>query len=115
MLGPVKWLGAQPTCSGLPVTLHVRTCRIFRMVRTFDPSGLEVNPAESDSAVRYRHGEFESSHGQASSLLLCRGTVDRGEQILTGPRELVHERESFIGGYLWQLSGPEIGGLGCAV
>src|ERR1700757_2919764 len=35
---------------------------------------------------------------------------------LAGPRELVHgERESFIGGYLWQLSGPEIGGLGCAV
>jgi len=36
---------------------------------------LGVNSAESDSAVRYRHGEFESSHGQAGSLLVCRGTV----------------------------------------
>jgi hypothetical protein len=59
----------------LPVTLHIQTCRICRMVRAFDPSGLEVNPAESDSAVMYRHGEFESSHGRASSLLVCRGTV----------------------------------------
>jgi hypothetical protein len=47
----------------LPVTLHIRTCRICRMVRAFGPSGLEVSSAESDSAVRYRHGEFESSHG----------------------------------------------------
>jgi hypothetical protein len=61
--------------AALPATLHVRTCRICRMVRAFGPSGLEVNSAESDSAVRYRHGEFESSHGQASSLLVCRGTV----------------------------------------
>jgi hypothetical protein len=30
---------------------------------TFDTSGVQVNSAESDSAVRCRHGEFESSHG----------------------------------------------------
>jgi hypothetical protein len=36
------------------------------------PVRVEVNSAES---VRYRHGEFESSHGQASSLLVCRCTV----------------------------------------
>ena len=58
--------------AAVPVTPHIRTCLIGRMVRAFDPSGLEVNSAESDSAVRYRHGEFESSHGQASSLLVCR-------------------------------------------
>jgi hypothetical protein len=54
------------------------------MVRVFDPSGLEVNPAESDSAVRYRHGEFESSHGQASSLLVV-APLDRGEHIKQRP------------------------------
>ena len=51
------------------------------------PSGLEVNSAESDSAVRYRHGEFESSHGQASSFF-CLSVVapfDRGEQIQQRP------------------------------
>jgi hypothetical protein len=41
------------TCRHLPVTLHIRTCRICRMVRAFDPSGLK-EAAESDSAVRYR-------------------------------------------------------------
>ena len=32
---------------------------------------------------------------------------------VTGPLELVHgERESFIGGYSWQLSGPAVGSPG---
>jgi acyl-CoA synthetase (AMP-forming)/AMP-acid ligase II len=32
---------------------------------------------------------------------------------LTGPRKLVHgERESFIGGYGWQRSGPSVGSPG---
>jgi hypothetical protein len=48
---------------GIPVTLHIRTCRICRMVRAFDPSGLEVNSAESDSAIRYRHGESRAHMG----------------------------------------------------
>jgi hypothetical protein len=35
---------------------------------------------------------------------------------LTGPRELVHgERESFIGGYRWQRSGPGVGSPGPSV
>jgi hypothetical protein len=59
--------------AGLPVTLRIQTCRICRVVRAFDPSGAHVNSAESDSAVRCKHGEFESSHAQESSLLIRRG------------------------------------------
>ena len=38
-----------------------------------NPSGAHVYSAESDSAVRCKHGEFESSHAQVSSLLVRRG------------------------------------------
>jgi hypothetical protein len=62
-------------------SLRIRTCRICRAVRAFDPSGVQVNSAESDSAVGCKHSEFESSHGQVSSLLARRGIADRGEHI----------------------------------
>lgn len=45
----------------------------LQVVRAFDPSGVQVNSAESDSAVRCMHGQFESSHRQVSSLLVRRG------------------------------------------
>ena len=81
-LCPFGWRAAQD----VPVTLHIRICRICRVVRAFDPSGVDVNSAESDSAVRCRHGEFDSSHGLASSLLVRRGIVDRGERVSSAPR-----------------------------
>jgi hypothetical protein len=58
---------------GLPVPLRIQTWRICRVVQAFDPSGAHVNSAESDSAVRCKHGEFDSSHAQISSLLVRRG------------------------------------------
>ena len=58
---------------GIPVTLRIRTCRICRVDTVFDPSGAHVNSVESDSAVRCKHGELESSRGQVSSLLVRRG------------------------------------------
>jgi hypothetical protein len=70
----------------LQVTLRIRTCRICRAVRAFDPSGVQVNSAESDSAVGCKHGEFESSHGQVSSLLARQLLNHRGR---TRPREFI--------------------------
>ena len=58
---------------GIPVTLRIRTCRICTVDTVFDPSGAHVNSVESDSAVRCKHGELESSRGQVSSLLVRRG------------------------------------------
>jgi hypothetical protein len=39
----------------LPVTLRIQTGRICSTVKAFDPSGAQVNSAESESAVRYKH------------------------------------------------------------
>ena len=69
----------------IPVTLHVRTCRICRMVRAFVPSGLEVNSAESDSAVRYRHGEFRSHMGRRVRCWSVVAPFYRGEHIQQRP------------------------------
>jgi hypothetical protein len=43
----------------------------------------------------------------ANSAVMLWGLIDHShEELLAGPRELVHgERESFIGGYRWQRSG----------
>ena len=57
----------------LPVTLRIQAWRISRVVQAFDPCGAHVYSAESDSAVRCKHGEFESSHAHVRSLLVRRG------------------------------------------
>ena len=64
---------AQRIWHHLPVTLRIRTWRICRVVQAFNRSGAHVYSAEFDSAGRCKHGEFESSHAQVSSLLVRRG------------------------------------------
>jgi hypothetical protein len=51
----------------------------------FDPSGLEVNPAESDSAVRYRHGESRAHMGRRVRCWSVVAPFDRGEHIQQRP------------------------------
>jgi hypothetical protein len=50
--------------TAIPVTLRIRTRRICGVVRAFNPSGVKVNSAQSDSAVRCMHGELESYMGR---------------------------------------------------
>jgi hypothetical protein len=48
-------------------------------------------------------------------VLPCGGMLNgtSWEVPVTGPRKLVHgERESFIGGYGWQRTGPSVGSPG---
>ncbi len=71
----------------LPVTPHIRTCRICRTVRAFDPSGLEVNSAESDSAVRYRHGESRAHMGRRVRCWSVVGTVLSRRAHQAAPRD----------------------------
>jgi hypothetical protein len=83
--GSGGWSRVQTCCAAgcsvtLPVTRRIRTCRICMVVRHAISSGAHVNPVKSDSTVRCRHGEFESSRGHVNSLLVPRGIADHGEQ-----------------------------------
>ena len=67
--------------AAVPVTPHIRTCLIGRMVRAFDPSGLEVNSAESDSAVGTGMVSRELTWAGEFVAGLSLAPFDRGEHI----------------------------------
>jgi hypothetical protein len=65
-----------------------------------------AQPAENaDEPAQMRITHTHWTNGQHDRLVA-----------VTGPREVVHgERESFVGGYRWQRSGPAVGSPGLNV
>jgi hypothetical protein len=47
----------------------------------------------------------KGDHFESENSRFANQRTSIGIELLTGPRELVHERESFIGGYCWQRRG----------
>jgi hypothetical protein len=89
----------------LPLLNPIMAAQGFDVAQQLGPNGGfdYVGTAAPDSAQQGRIGVEYKHLRQPVGVK----EIDRIIGLVTGPRELVHgERESFIGGYRWQRSGP---------